>query len=190
MKMKIMRTITIVCGLVLLLASFVYGADIYITQNTSGANTGADCANAHSAAWFNANATGGNTYHLCGTFTGAANSTMLTIPVSGSAGNILYVLFETGAVLTSPQWHANGAIYITGKSYVTIDGGTNGLIENTDNGTSKTYHAYSAGILASGSYLTIKNLTINNIYQNEGSSPSATAIQEMYVWYKQWGDTN
>ena len=165
-----MRTITTVCGLVLVLASLAYGADIYITQNTSGAGTGVDCANARSAAWFNANATGGNTYHLCGTFTGAANSTMLTIPVSGSLGNILYVLFETNAVLTSPQWSANGAIYGSNKNYITIDGGTNGIIRNTDNGTLKTYHQYSTGVVLSGDNLVVKNLTINNIYQNDGST--------------------
>src|SRR5271157_3872247 len=122
--------------MVLFLTSLALGSDIYITQNTSGSDSGADCTNAHSAAWFNANGVGGNTYHLCGTFTGTAGSTMLT-PPSGSAGNVLTVLFESGAVLTSPAWGSTsaGAITLSSSSYVTIDGGTNGVIQNSANGT-------------------------------------------------------
>jgi len=176
MKMGIMRTITTVCGLVLLLASLAYGADIYITQNTSGTDTGANCANAHSAAWFNSNATGGNTYHLCGTFTGTAGSTMLT-PQSGSAGNILTILFEPGAILTAPYWGGAyaGAINISNKSYVTIDGGSNGVIQNSANGTALANHQASQGIyFSNGRDIEIKNLTIQAIYANGGNAPNAT----------------
>src|SRR5437763_1113012 len=74
-------------------------ADIYITQNTSGGDSGANCANAHSASWFNSNASGGNIYHLCGTFTGTAGQNMLVAP-AGSAGNTLTILFEPGAIMT------------------------------------------------------------------------------------------
>jgi hypothetical protein len=153
---------------IFLLSAPIYAAEIYITQTTSGGDTGADCANAHSAAWFDINAVGGNTYHLCSTFTGTANTTMLTIPVSGTAGNILEIKFETGAILTAPYWSTNGAIYGNAKNYITVDGGTNGIIRNTANGTSLANQQPSSGLLMSGSNLIIKNLTISNIYVNEG----------------------
>lgn len=153
--MRFMRTMTTICALVSLLALEAHGADIYITQNASGGNTGANCANAHSAAWFNSNATGGNSYHLCGTFTGAAGGSMFT-PPSGSVGNPVIMRFESGAILTAPYWsQSTGAINISSKSYITIDGdytGTtpcgyvgsgangsrvscNGQINNSANGT-------------------------------------------------------
>jgi hypothetical protein len=174
--MRIMRTITTGCSLALMLVSFAYGSDIYISQNTSGGNTGANCSNAHSASWFNSNATGGNTYHLCGTFTGSAGSTMLTAPASGSAGSPLIVQFETGALLTAPYWsETNGAISIANKSYVTIDGGSNGIIRATANGTNQSYKQGSTGIRIIGSsHIEVKNLTIRNMYQNAGSSSGAT----------------
>ena len=193
--MKIMQTMLIFAGLILVLALPAFGSDIYITQNASGADTGADCANARSAAWFNANASGGNTYHLCGTFTGTAGSTMLTPPNSGSAESVVNIVFEQDAILTAPYW--SNAIHINGKSYITIDGsyngtecgyighgttGTkvpcNGVIQNTANGTVLTYQQSSAGIvIASGSsHIEIKNLTIQNIYANGGSSSAAKDI--------------
>ena len=164
-----MRILTIVCGLVLVLASLAYASDIYIAQNSAGGNTGADCADAHSASWFNSNAIGGNTYHLCGTFTGTAGSTMLTPPNSGSSGNPVKRAFESGAVLTAPYWGGNGAINVNGLSYITIDGSAggngpacgevsqaevacNGTIQNSANGTALTYQQPSSGIgISSGS---------------------------------------
>jgi hypothetical protein len=90
--------------------------DVYIAQNTSGADSGADCADAHSAAWFNSKANWGSgsakmgtgtVVHLCGTFTGTANSTMLT-----TQGDGITIHFETGAVLQSPAWGQGGAINV------------------------------------------------------------------------------
>jgi hypothetical protein len=156
-----------------LFASPVSAADIFITQSGTVGDTGNDCDNAHSAAWFNANAAGGNTYHLCGTFTGTAGSTMLTVP-TGSEGNILTVLFEPNAVLTAPYWGGtyDGAINVSEKTYVTIDGGTNGVIKNSANGTTLSYHQASQGIyVSSSSHIEIKNLIIQDIYANGGVDP-------------------
>jgi hypothetical protein len=182
---------------VLLCASlYAMAGDVYITQATSGSDTGVDCANAHSASWFNSKATGGNTYHLCGTFTGGANSTMLTVPASGAAGNPLIILFETDAVLTSPAWSPNGAVNINGKNYVTVDGGSNGIIRNTDDGTALGYQIASKGVYATNgaSNIEVKNLTISNLYIHEstdltgaagsiviGSSASSSAFNNIQV---------
>lgn len=163
-------------------ASAALAADIYIAQVTAGSDTGADCANAHSAAWFNTagnwgggagDIMPGDTVHLCGTFTGTAGATALTVQASGSSGNHITVLFEGGAVLTAPYWgNANaGAINMSGKSYITVDGGSNGRIENTANGTGLTHQQASIGVrAASGSNITIRNLTISNICQHTSTA--------------------
>jgi hypothetical protein len=160
----------------LLFPSLSSAADIYVAQNASGGNTGADCANAHSAAWFNTSANWGTaagqigpgtTVHLCGTFTGTANSTMLTVQGSGSAGNPVKILFEANAQLTSPAWSGNGAIACTGFNYITIDGGTNGIIPN---GTGLANSVASAGIVFDHCQHTeVRNLTIKKMYIHSGT---------------------
>lgn len=148
--------------------------NIYIAQNTAGADSGSDCADAHSAAWFNSAAnwgpgaaqiSPGTVLHLCGTFTGTANSTMLT-----TQGDGVTIHFEPGAVLQSPAWGINGAISVRNNS-VTIDGGTNGMIENTLNGTPGgaclggpcSMKQSSAGVIVTGNNDTVQNLTITHI---------------------------
>jgi hypothetical protein len=148
--------------------------DIYIVQNTAGADTGSDCASAHSAAWFNSSANWGNgstqigpgtVVHLCGTFTGTANSSELVAQGNGVLGNPVTVRFETGANLTSPVWSASGAISLGAHSYITVDGGTNGIIQNTANGTALTYQQSSLGVFGTGNANIVQNLTISNMYQ-------------------------
>jgi hypothetical protein len=162
--------------------------DFYITQDASGSDTGADCSNAHSAVWLNTASNWaspkeigkiapGDSAHLCGTFTGTAGQTMFTIPGSGSSGNPVTIVFETGSHLDAPYWGgaSNGAITISGKNYITINGGTNGIIQNTANGTALANQQASQGIYINASTnIEVKNLTIQNIYANGGSDPSAT----------------
>jgi hypothetical protein len=144
--------------LMCILASSAFAEDFYIAQNSAGGDTGANCSNAHSVAWFNTSGnwgagagkiTAGDTVHLCGTFSATNNaSPMLTFQASGSAGSPITVVFETGAKLEAYYWGASGAISMNAKSYITIDGGTtcgqvdrvktacNGLIRNTKAGSS------------------------------------------------------
>ena len=170
--------------------------NIYIAQNAAGANSGADCADAHSAAWFNTSANWGSgatqigpgdTVHLCGTFAAAtANSSMLTVQGSGSSGSPITILFESGAVLTSPSWGNNGAINVNGKQYITINGDTSGgrqgVIRNTAAGTSAgnatlTTRGISCSSGSSGGchHLIVKNITIGPIYIHV---PNATNIDQ------------
>lgn len=161
-------------------ACFSSASNIYVAQNLTGGDTGADCADAHSAAWFNtaanwgagANQIGpGTTVHACGTFTGSAGGTMLTFRGSGTSGNPVTLLFESGADFTAPYWSATqGAISCTGQSFITIDGGTNGKIENTANGTALANHQLSQGMEIDCNNATIKNLTITNIYVRTANS--------------------
>ena len=163
-----------------------HAADFYITQNASGNNTGADCADALPASWFNtasnwanpkqANKIGpGDTVHLCGTFTGTPAGNMLSVQGSGASGQPITILFESGAVLSAPYWlnggsGQGGAINFQNHNYITVDGGTNGVIQNTATGNLLTYQAASIGIeVGTGQNCTIKNLTISNIYGRSGT---------------------
>jgi hypothetical protein len=161
---------------------------VYIAQTAVGAANGADCANALGVTYFNTSgnwASGtpngtqigpGTTVHLCGTFTGTAGSTMLTVQGSGSSGNPITVLFESGASLTAPYWNgSSGAINTNGKTDVVIDGGTGGVIQATANGTNLTYKQASLGIQAVNcTRCTVKNLTIANMYVHV---PNDTILQ-------------
>jgi hypothetical protein len=169
-----MRKLLLAIACMSLWGSVASAQNIYIAQNTAGADSGSDCTDAHSAAWFNSAANWGSgaaqigaatVVHLCGTFTGTANSTMLT-----TRGNGITIHFETGALLQSPAWGQNGAISVPNNS-VTIDGGTNGTIENTLNGTQGgaclggpcSVEQASVGVVVTGSNDTVENLTITHI---------------------------
>lgn len=85
----------------------------------------------------------GDVVELCGTITVATNTTGLQINQSGTSGNVITVKFDSGAVMTSPEWPADGtsgAINIGSNSYITINGNggtggyTQGLVQATNNG--------------------------------------------------------
>ncbi|MFQ5737586.1 MAG: choice-of-anchor Q domain-containing protein [Acidobacteriota bacterium] len=179
MGYKVIRKLLLAIGLIFPIASFCSAADIYIAQNAVGADTGADCTNAHSATWFNTAAnwgvgsgliSAGDTVHWCGTYTGTAGQTGLTFQGNGSPGSPITLLFEPGAVMTAPYWAV--AIDIgTSRSYITIDGGPNGIIENTANGTNLANKQQSRGVVCSKcNDIEIRNLTIRNLYIRQGGS--------------------
>ncbi len=150
---------------------------VYIAQNATGAANGADCADAKPVSFFNTPGNWGSgttqigpgtTVHLCGTIAGAANSTPLTFQGSGGSGNVVTLFFESGASVTAPYFaYAGGAIYLNGQSHILINGGTNGSIAATANGTSLTYQQSTMGIYSgySGSDIEIENLAISPMYQ-------------------------
>ncbi len=167
--------------------SVMQASDIYIAQNATGANNGQDCADAHDTSFFNNGSNWGSgapigpgtTVHLCGTFTASSpGTTLLTFQASGANGNPITLLFENGALLTSPAWSGgSGAINLNSQSWVTVDGGTtcgfvnkvdtpcNGTIQNTANGTNLAYATTSVGVYAAGtSNAVIRNLNIVNMY--------------------------
>jgi hypothetical protein len=164
--------------LVLALSSVVsfsaFAEDLYYAETQAGNFSGSgSCANAIALSaiqWGDGagKITAGDTAHLCGTINIAANTVGLTVGASGTDGNPITIKFEDGAILQSPQFNINGGIYINAKDYITIDGGTNGIIRNTDNGTSLTYQLNSIGIKLYGasSHIEIKNLTITDIYKH------------------------
>jgi hypothetical protein len=137
-------TISFLIILILLLSvrpSAASATNVYVSQTASGADTGADCADAHSAAWFNTSANWGSgstqigpgtTVHLCGTFTAGANATILTVQGNGASGNPVTIHFETGAGIQAGTCNSapapSGCIVLSTlanpHSYITLDGGT------------------------------------------------------------------
>lgn len=169
--------------------------DVYVAQSSAGGNTGADCADALVYTYFNtvgnwtSNApTGtkigpGTTVHLCGTFTAQAGaSEYLVFQGSGTSGNPITLLFESGAGLTAAYW-SGPAIDIGSNSYVTINGGTNGIIQATQNGTGLA-NQQDNGVGVAGAHsanesnLIIENLTISNLYVHTCTLPIANCTDE------------
>jgi len=182
-----------------------YASDIFVAQNAAGADSGADCANAHSVAWLATAASwdgkqghlgAGSTAHLCGIFNFGAQKTGVTVMASGTSSNPITIFFEPGAILQSPAFSGNpgaqfgGAILINGFNYIVIDGGTNGIIQNTQDGAATktclsggacTVQSPSVGVYVNNSIGTeVKNLTIQGIYflasgQLDGGPADGTA---------------
>ncbi len=158
--------------------------DLYVAQTASGGDTGASCAAPHSAAWFNtagnwgsgaSQIAPGDTVHLCGTFTGTAGQTMLITRGNGLAGSPITILMESGVIFSAPYWgdgYVNGAINIP-NNYIVLDGGTNGTIRNTANGTPGaactagcSFQRGSMGVWSGGSNVTVQNLTVQKVYMH------------------------
>ena len=164
---------------VLMLAVAAHAATHYVAQ-TAGVFSGGSACNGQTAiapaTWNSTSESPGDISYVCGTVTGAANTYVLGFAWSGSSGNPITLIFDTGAVLTSPVWSANGAINVYALSNIVINGGTNGIIQNTANGTGQTYSQQSVGVAVqgSGSNITVENLTIKNLcYRNAGDVGTA-----------------
>lgn len=157
--------------------------DVYIAAASAGGNTGVDCANAKPLTYFNSagNWSGSptgiqigpdTTAHLCGTFTGSTGAdNYIQMQGSGTSGHNMIVKWETGAIVQAPYFAAaHGGIDGNAKSFITLDGGTNGILQNTANGTSLTNQQQSQLIQCSGcSGWTIKNLHIGPVYVHTGT---------------------
>jgi hypothetical protein len=175
---KIMRLRPFIIFFALCVSAFA--SDIYFGQTSAGSNNGTSCANAYAYSdgthgWNTAGAqTAGNILHVCGILSfGAAAATPLTLSHSGSSGNPITLKFETGSGLTANDF-STAAIGGSGISWWVIDGGTNGVIQNTLNGDTgaicqagacTSHNGSSIGInLTNCTNCEIKNLTVNNIY--------------------------
>lgn len=180
--------------------AFSSATNVYITPNGSG--QGACTSSPQTPAWFNNPANWGSgatqigpgtTVTICGAFTGSAGSTEFTFQGSGSSGNPITLLFDTGTTLSAPYWSGtSGAINFSGLSWITIDGQNNGQIANTSNGDGLANRQTSIGIMGTScNNCTVSNLTIANIYvaiQNYSSPLGGpmTAMNAIYLSGKNW----
>ena len=167
--------------------------DFYIAASQAGTGTGTGCSTAKAYTWFNTATswgTGatqigpGTTVHLCGTFVGTPGQRLLIVGGNGTSTSPITIKFETNAVLSAPYWSSIGAIYEDGRSYIVIDGGTNGLIKNTANGTGRGNAQPSRGIFAANcTNCVVKNLTIADLYVRTSYNDLAVTQQGVNCIY-------
>jgi hypothetical protein len=199
-------------GLILLILLFTIPAwaeDIYVSQSGAGSVFTTSCAiGSRSIAWLNSsgftdsisNSDGlvgpGDTVHLC---SNADFTTALIIGASGLSGNPITIHFAPNAKFSKPSWNTgiySGIIYGGTHNYIIIDGGQNGIIECTDNGTLGTYSNQqgSIGILFDSSINThdieIKNLTIRNLYVRTSNADYNTYAYENNIAIRFSGANN
>jgi hypothetical protein len=158
--------------------------DNYFDQASAGLNDGSSCANARTYASMTAGDWApGNTVHICGTGVTPLNTTAISAKANGTSGNPVTLKFEPGAILQSPYFPAAGVIVLDGHSYITVDGGTNGIVKATANGTARTYQTDSTtGIsINSTDNITIKNLAINDIYVRVANTSGSTGFNSSAV---------
>ncbi len=166
-----MRKLLALIILIGLSAFSAQAADIYFAQTSAGSNNGTNCANAYSMTRFNTNDSnwsGDNTLHLCGTITTAG-----VLQASGTSGHLITVKFETNAKFSAATW-ANGSNILGASAwdYGVIDGGTNGIIEATNNGSSPTYanqNDFFGVHIATCNHCEIKNLLVRNLFIRNGT---------------------
>lgn len=136
-------------------------ADYYVAQSASGSGNGSSCANAEAVSTLTPSThwTAGNVIGLCGTITSD-----VTAAGSGSSGNPIVLYFEPGASISQPAC-SSACLTLNNESYITVNGGQNGVIQNTANGTGLADNVADNGISATNcNNCTIENLTIQNIY--------------------------
>jgi hypothetical protein len=164
--------------------------DVYIASSAAGTGTGLDCADAYAYSYFNnaGNWTSGTpageqigpgtTVHVCGTITFSAGSAGLIAQGSGSSGSPVIVTFEPGSILQAPylggytgecgsQAGCKAGLEIYNRSYIIVDGGASGVIQNTANGTDLANQQASYGVFISGDHIILRSLTVQNIYLND-----------------------
>jgi hypothetical protein len=160
--------------------------NIYITPD--GGGTGNCTSNTHPPSWFNNGANWGSGVSqigpgsivlICGAFTGGNNTQFFVFQGGGTASNAVSLVFDNNASIKAPYVSSAGAINTTGNSYITIDGGTNGVIQNTNSGTGKSNSASTAIYALGGHNVEIKNLHILDIYDRTSFSDTSVDQTQM-----------
>jgi hypothetical protein len=149
--------------------------DYYIAQSVAGSGDASSCANAKASSWnwASPSVADGDTVHVCGAITSA-----LIIPKGGTTTAIT-LQFMSGAQFSSPAWVA--AIQAYGLSHLIIDGGANGLIQNTANGDGLANQSASYGVyLSLCTNVEVKNLTISNLYVHVRGTPSSPMVYGVF----------
>jgi hypothetical protein len=172
-------------------------ANVYIAATGAGTQDGSTCGNAKPLTFLNNGANWGSggtqigpdTFaRLCGNFTASAGAaSYISIQGSGTSGHPITIHWETGAVVQAPYFstdHTQGAVNFNGNSYVTLDGGTNGILQNTANGTGLANQQIStliSGMSPGSTGNTIKNLAILGVYQQSGTDTHC-ALNNDWCW--------
>ena len=157
-KAWIVRTVGTRFGIFILIAAGVLASasvghasatNVYVSQNGGSFSGGSACngqttislAAFQGSSLWGGGATQigpGTTVYICGAITVSQNTNFFTFWASGTSGNPITIIWDTGAVVSSPYWPtqgSGGAIYATNVAYVVINGGTNGVLQATANGS-------------------------------------------------------
>lgn len=157
-----------------------HATNIYVSQYGAGAHDGRSCATARSVGWLDAPDHWGPgaaihpdvIVNLCGTV-----SSPVVAHGSGRPGHPVTIHFESGASISLPVCPGRGAgcLNTNGNRYLTIDGGRNGIIESTSNGTRRPDHLKNAlGIWALDcSGCVIEHLSIRDMYVHTSALDTA-----------------
>ncbi len=177
-----LRRLILTCLLTAWPAGSGLAVDFYVAQNSAGNGSGIDAADPLPLASINASwpASPGDTVHLVGVLTN-----LLTVGGSGLPGSPVTIYFEPNARMSAPTLANNSSwINVAGRGWITLDGGSNGVIELTDNGTvaanggTMDYgHSGITGIYASPvNNLTIQNLVIRNLYDRQTNTEPIVGV--------------
>ncbi len=164
--------------------------NVFVAQNAAGTGDGSSCANAQSASWFNSSSnwgTGGTqigpgtVVGLCGTIT-----SQLTVQGSGTSANPITIYWEPGATLSEPYCPGRdtACLNTNNNSYLTLNGGSNGSILSTANGTGlANQNGNVVGLWAEGcNGCTIENLNISDMYVHTSATDTAADTDDgMFV---------
>jgi hypothetical protein len=160
--------------------------NIYITPDGGGA--GNCTSNTHPPSWFNSSTNwgsgptqigSGTIVLICGAFQGGNNVQFFVFQSSGSPGQPISLVFDSNASIKATYVSSDGAIKTNAKSYITIDGGSNGVIQNTANKTGQS-HSNSTAISALGGHdVEIKNLHILDIYDKTSFADTSVDQTQM-----------
>jgi hypothetical protein len=155
------------------------GAAIYVAQNAAGSGNGADCSDAKPVSFFNTTSNWGSasgqigpgvTVELCGTIT-----SQLMAHGSGTTSSPITVQWTSGATLSEPVCPGTGCFDTNNQTDLTLNGGSNGSIQSTANGTGLAHQTSGVdGIYAAGcTGCTFENLLIENMYVHTSTSDTA-----------------
>lgn len=167
---------TICCLVWLMVFSQALAVTYYVNQSGSGAANGTSLANAASMSTLNARTNSGDDIII---LNGTITST-LTIHDSGTSGHVITYQFAAGAKFSKAAWGTltSAAIYGTGKSFITIDGASVGIIECTDNGDGLGNQAIARGIDNTGcSDWEIKGLIVRTMYVHIYNTNNSAGVQ-------------
>lgn len=179
-----------------LLCSPAWAATTYVSQSGGVFSGGTACNGQVAVSAATYNVSGGNPVVLCGTIT-----TALRPPASGNSGTPITITFDTGAQLATGVFPVSGALNLSSRSWIIIDGGAacganvtnkslcNGIIQNTANGTGLANHTdQTVGINVDGSSnITIQNLMVGPIYVH--TSVSDTNVPGQPLPSAVWGNS-
>jgi hypothetical protein len=118
----------------------------------------------------------GTTVLICGTFTFAAGATnVFSFQGDGTSGHLITLKWDTNAIVQAPYFSTSngtpGAIETNGHNWVVIDGGTNGIVRNTANGTGLANQQISSMVDAFGSSnIQIEHLHLGPVYVHNNTT--------------------